>query len=126
MMCQISALFESPYLADRALARVREQGILVQNISTHSTNRNDVTEPTMLISYPYPLQFNTYYNNQANGLPPTAGNSVFMETPLLVDTGGRYDQTRLEMVISSEQLEKVKKILVNCHGTRIRSNGWDE
>lgn len=119
---KISAEFDSAYLADRAYGRIKSSGITAAGIKY--SHRNISAEPGLFISYPYPRQEHSYYNNLSFGLPETTGTSIRMDTTILGvfgDSGGSRDSVRMEVVVDDRDLKRTRSILINSGARSIRS-----
>lgn len=121
MNSKISAEFDSAYLADRAYNRIKTAGIPAAGIKY--LRRNSAPEPGLFISYPYPRQEHSYYNNLAFGLPETTGTSIRMDTKILNgfgDSGGLRDSVRMEITVKDSDTGNAKSILINSGARSIR------
>ena len=121
MNSKITAEFDSAYLADRTYSRIKSAKIPAVGVMYRHNTANP--EPGLFISYPYPRQEHSYYNNLSFGLPETTGTSIRMDTKLLNgfgDSGGLRDSVRVEITVRNSEVKNVKSILINSGARSIR------
>lgn len=121
MLIRLTAEFDSAYMADRAYAKIKANGIPCGGMKTH--NYRPVPQPALFISSPYPRQQNSFYNNQSFGLPETTGTSIIMRTPMFDSFGediGRSRGVELEVIVDKTNEAAAKRILINNGGRKIR------
>lgn len=110
MISVISAVFDSPYLANRAVTRLMENGIFPSGMRLTPSHVDH--SPSMHITNPYPVNGNT-------GIAAMNGG---MNAPVAQDNsaGGRFNHVVLDISIPNTAREKTRIILSNCHGRSIR------
>jgi hypothetical protein len=113
----MTAVFDDPYGADRAVARLRELGIRVQKFSSRTAAQH--RSASLYVSEPYGLYgVETPGNALMGALPLTTGNSLRMHTPFFsAQTTG---QTTLTLLLDDHDAARARTILRNCGGAEVR------
>lgn len=117
MYCKLSVSFDSPYAADRALARLRASGINPKKVDRDE--RRPRLERTLFVAYPYGRSFHGATNQTANSIPYTTGDTLIMPTPFF--TRQNEETTRLNLRLEQGELSRAKGILINSGGRELRS-----
>ena len=117
MNCNLSVSFDSPYQADRALARLRSGGIRLKKVAGGIPQPK--LERTLFVAYPYGRSFHGTTDQTANSIPYTTGNTLIMPTPFF--TRQAEGTVRLKLQLDVSQLSRAKGILINNGGRELRS-----
>ena len=117
MLCKLSVSFDSPYAADRALARLRSSGIHLNKVDMGETRPR--LERTLFVAYPYGRSFHGTTNQTASSIPYTTGDTLIMPTPFFAHKSEK--PIRMDLRLEQTELSRAKGILINCGGRELRS-----
>ena len=117
MNCSLFVSFDSPYQADRALARLRSGGIQPKKVEGEIPQPR--LERTLFVAYPYGRSFHGATDQNASSIPYTTGNTLIMPTPFF--TRQAEGTIRLKLRLDASQLSRAKGILINNGGRELHS-----
>ncbi len=119
MATTLTAAFDDPYAADRAVARLRELGIRVEKYDSKS--KRQTTQVSLFVSEPYGMYgIQTPGNALMGALPLTNGNSLMMHTPFFSDASNT-GSTLISLLLDESQIARARTILRNCGGSEVRT-----
>ncbi len=119
-MITYSVRFESADQADRAAARLRSRGILLQQYLTAPARQ--AREPGLIVGLPYSYPATTaspsYTTGLINGLPQTDGSTVILPMPFVQTPDRRGCDARFTVV--DADAGRARRLLINCGGAGVQ------
>lgn len=119
-MITYSVRFENQDQADRAAARLRNGGVLLQQYRTIVAQQGK--EPGLIVGVPYSYPATTaspsYTTGLINGLPQTDGSTVIL--PMSFSQPAQQLHCDARFTVLNTEAERARRMLVNCGGTAIR------